>query len=176
MCPRPLLQSLSHLPCSRPTTPQLRHVRAVPVLLVPRGEQPCAIASSSAGDPRPVSRCSRGAALPKPRPFPRWSLRVCVRAFPPGTICISLCFKVPALPPRKEINGVKLFTSRASEAAGPSGFICCREVWGCRGAAVGWKIAPWCLSCPRPQVQGGSSPSFVRSPSPGVLAQRYGGG
>lgn len=51
-------------------------------------------------------------------------------AFPPGTICILLHFKVPVLPPRKETNGVKEFTSQVSEAAGLSGFICCRGLWG----------------------------------------------
>lgn len=84
---------------------------------------------------------------------------VCVhaRAFPPGTICILLSFKVPVLPPRKEINDVKEFTSQVSKAAGPSGFICCREVWGCRGAAMGWRVHSWCPSCPWPQVQGRQS-------------------
>lgn len=74
------------IPCCRaspispaPIPPPRSFVRAVPVLLVPRGERPCAMASSSAGDPRPVLRCSRGPALPEPRPFPRWSLRVCAR-------------------------------------------------------------------------------------------------
>lgn len=41
------------------------------------GESSHAIASSSAREPRLVSRCSWGAVLPEPRPFPRWSLYVC---------------------------------------------------------------------------------------------------
>lgn len=137
-------------PALMPPTPQLwHHVRAVPVLLVPQGKRPYAVNSNSSRDPRLFSRRSRGAALPEPRPFPRWSSRRCGRAFPPRTICISLCFKVPALPPRKEINSVKEFTSRArlllrqvSSAAERCG--------GAGGAAMEWWVCPWCLSCPRP--------------------------
>lgn len=59
-------------------------------------------------------------------PAPSFSLVevVCACTFPPDAICISLCFKVPALLPRKEENGVKGFISQASQAAGLSGFIC----------------------------------------------------
>lgn len=78
-------------------------------------------------------------------------------AFPPATICILLHFKVLVLPPRKETNGVKEFTSQASEAAGLSGFICYRGVCGCREAAVGWRVHPWGRRWKR------VTPSFVPS-------------
>lgn len=78
-------------------------------------------------------------------------------AFPPGTICILLHFKVPLLPLRKETSGVKEFTSQASKAAGLSGFMCYQGVLGCRGAAVGWRVHPWGRRWKR------ATPSFVPS-------------
>lgn len=66
---------------------------------------------------------------------PSFSSVEVVCTFPPDAICILLCFEVPALPTRKEVNGVKEFTSGASQAPGLSGFICFREPWGCQGGS-----------------------------------------
>lgn len=68
-----------------------------------------------------AQRCRRGPS----HPLFLGAVCVCTHTFPPGSICILLHFKVPVLPPRKETNGVKEFTSQVSEAAGLSGFICC---------------------------------------------------
>jgi len=140
---------------SRAASRDGRATRAVPVVLVPRGEQPRAIASSSGwGSPAGFGvQC-----CPSPSLFLD-GVGTCVRTFPPGTVRFLLCFKVPALPPREEITGVKEFTSRASEDADLSASTC-REVWGCRGAAVAWRVCPWCPSCRWLRVQEGQSQLF----------------
>lgn len=148
VCPHSLLQSCSHLLCSH--TPTASAHEGSPCSPGSTGQQPCATASSFAGDPWPVSRRCRDAVLPEPRPFPRWSLhvRACVSTWHHLHFALLQSGCAASKEGNKGCKGIYIPSERGCWSVR---FHLLPRVSGCRGAAVGWRVHPWCPSCPWPQ-------------------------